>query len=317
MRAFIKPISSIKAGTSLFVAFVCLVAIELTEHTLGLDVAKHVILGEWKGSWGDSQEKGTIRFIVYGNGEVKGSVHNDNYNLDGIWKGKMDDPHGSASLHEFTYWFGEEKDTEKYRGHGKVAINPSGHLVGIVDLFRENGSSLGTIALDLEPVTQGVIISISSKEDSYCNREFGFAVKVPRNWLLYTEIVEKDQTTISFGLPKIWSDIEKQEIENDISIRACRREAIQSVEDLVELDVKRTKDILTSKRDVPTTFGKAFIQQTVINGLPYKSWETYHFTNNVGYVISFTATEGTFEQNVSKYESFLKSIVFEAPEKKK
>jgi hypothetical protein len=55
---------------------------------------------------------------------------------------------------------------------------------------------------------------------------------------------------------------------------------------------------------------RAYIVNSKIRGLDYKSKLYFVYRNGFGYVINFTATPGTFDKNILKFEEFYKSIMF-------
>ncbi|MGZ3767583.1 MAG: hypothetical protein ACXVA2_23165, partial [Mucilaginibacter sp.] len=50
---------------------------------------------------------------------------------------------------------------------------------------------------------------------------------------------------------------------------------------------------------------------STINGLKYKGKSYFEFKNNIGYVINFTATPGTFDKNLTVFEKFYLNIRFQ------
>lgn len=59
--------------------------------------------------------------------------------------------------------------------------------------------------------------------------------------------------------------------------------------------------------------GKEFIIVTKIKGLEYKRKSTILYINDCGYIVAFTATHGTFDQNIEKYRNFIDRITFFQP----
>lgn len=154
--------------------------------------------------------------------------------------------------------------------------------------------------------------ALPASGSTYAKPEFGFVAQVPDGWQIYAERENDDQFIVSFGLPSVWSEVEQQDIENAVSVTAYRRDTLDELSDLVEFETQRVADILVSREEVPAEIGRAFIVVTNIRGLQYKTLTTCHFANGVGYVIAFTATEGTYDLNVDKYRRFLKDLSFES-----
>ena len=145
---------------------------------------------------------------------------------------------------------------------------------------------------------------------TYSKPEFGFVAAISDDWRIHAERKEEKKFIVSFGLPAVWSDLEKQNIENAVSVTVYRDSEIDSLTEVVELEAKRVADILVSRQEVPSNLGKRFVEVTRIRGLEYKSLTTCHFANGLGYVIAFTATRGTYDTNIGKFLSFLAALSF-------
>ena len=152
----------------------------------------------------------------------------------------------------------------------------------------------------------------STKDNQYTNKEYGFCVSVPTDWILYRQGkgLNPERWIIDWGLPKIWSTNENALIENSISISVLKQK-IFSIDELIQIEHQRVKDILVSqeKNDLPNG-NKSIITITKINGLLYKSRVDFFLSNNKGYIINFTATKGTYKINLLKFEIFVKSLSF-------
>lgn len=167
------------------------------------------------------------------------------------------------------------------------------------------------------PATVGIVLllcgaSCCASAADFVRPRFGFVAHAPDDWKVFGERERPGQMLLDFGLPKIWSEVEKQDIENSVFILA-RRDA-RSLEDLISDEDERVANIRLSKEAVPVKTGKAFVVVTKTDGLEYKTLSTYRFENGVGYVIGFTATQGTFERNLPKYQAFVEKLEFVAPE---
>ncbi len=152
----------------------------------------------------------------------------------------------------------------------------------------------------------------TAKADQYTNKEYGFSVSVPADWILYRQGkgLNPERWIINWGLPKIWSSNENAQIENSISISVLKQK-IFSIDELIKIEHQRVKDILVSqkKNDLPNG-NKSIVTITKINGLLYKSKTTFFLSNNKGYIINFTATKGTYKINLPRFEIFVKSLTF-------
>lgn len=160
------------------------------------------------------------------------------------------------------------------------------------------------------------VVSSDNPRAVYENELFGFRVEESPDWKLYGE--EKynrklGRAIVDYGLPLVWSELEQQHIENAVSIRAYIRPDIRNLDQMVAFEKRRISDILVSIEEVPSVEGKAFITVTKIKGLEYKSKSTILYLNDCGYVVAFTATHGTFDQNMEKYRNFIDRITFFQP----
>jgi len=144
----------------------------------------------------------------------------------------------------------------------------------------------------------------------------GYRVVVPLDWSIHAEYDDDTVSRVSFGLPPIWSDLEQQEIENAIAVIAHRRSDLSSVQDVVDLERLRHQHILISSTDVDLQFGRAQRMITEIRGLQYISLVVCRLENGVGYVFSFTATEGTYDRNRERFIEFLSMVEFFPPDPK-
>ena len=168
-----------------------------------------------------------------------------------------------------------------------------------------------TIAVSLSP---RVPMAAQEQAAQYVAPAFGYCVHVPPNWRIHNEYDDDTVAIISFGLPPMWSELEQQEIENAIAVFARKRSNVLSVQDVIDLDLKRVADILISSTEVDLEFGKAQRLITRIDGHTYMSLAAYRFENGVGYAFSFTATEGTYNRNRERFIEFLSTVEFFAPD---
>lgn len=166
-------------------------------------------------------------------------------------------------------------------------------------------------------VTILILISITSfGQNLYQNELYGFSCKVPTDWSIYSEMKNdkiNQNSIIDWGLPKVYSELEKTTIENAVTITAYKRSEINSIEKLITLEFKRMKNNLIEKNIVEGTKNITYNVLTKINGLFYKSQIVFIFENNIGYILNFTATKGTFDININKFLDFQKEITFNIP----
>lgn len=153
-----------------------------------------------------------------------------------------------------------------------------------------------------------ITISTLFGQSKFQNDLYGFGGQVPDDWHVYGEL--KDDFTnkraiIDWGLPKVYSELEKTSIENSVSITAYKRPSLKTIDDLTKFEFGRVANVLVSKELIDST---SYIVFTVRNGLKFKSKLTFVFKNEVGYVLNFTATPGTYDINLSKFDNFVKSL---------
>ncbi len=157
-------------------------------------------------------------------------------------------------------------------------------------------------------------------QTEYQNDKYGFGGQVPGDWHVYAVIKDdpaNKRAIIDWGLPKVYSELEKTSIENAVSITAYKRPSIKSIGDLTKLEFNRIGHILESKEQIDSIPYEAYIVITIRNGLRYKSKVAFVFKNGIGYVLSFTATPGTYDINLSKFDSFVKDIRWFEPKEDK
>lgn len=150
----------------------------------------------------------------------------------------------------------------------------------------------------------------------YQNELYGYSCKVPTDWTVYSEMKNdkiNQNSIIDWGLPKVYSELEKTKIENAVTITAYKRNELNSIEKLITLEFNRMKNYLIEKSKLERTKNITYNVLTKINGLIYKSQLTFFFENNIGYILNFTATQGTFDININKFIEFQKGITFFTP----
>ncbi len=153
-------------------------------------------------------------------------------------------------------------------------------------------------------------------QSKFQNDKYGFSGQVPADWRIYAEIKDNPSSksaVIDWALPRVYSELERTYIENAVSITAYRRPDIKSIGDLIKLELERVSHILVSKELIDSSTYTSYILITSRIGLKYKTKVTFIFKNNIGFVLAFTATPGTYDINLSKFDSFVKDIQFTEP----
>ena len=111
----------------------------------------------------------------------------------------------------------------------------------------------------------------------------------------------------------MWSEIEKQSIENAISVYAKEREAIETLgmaveEFLARIPSAKSSDPIKSEDVDPHRIKFTYEQSD--SGLTYKKQSVIVFHNGISYQIDFTATPGTFDKNLPVFTAFCDAIEF-------
>jgi hypothetical protein len=103
-------------------------------------------------------------------------------------------------------------------------------------------------------------------QSKYQNEKYGYSGQVPNDWTIYAEIkddTENNSSIIDWGLPKVYSKLEKASIENAISITAYKRNDIKNIDDLMKFEFNRVGSRLVSKEAVEETPYKSFVLLTL------------------------------------------------------
>ena len=148
---------------------------------------------------------------------------------------------------------------------------------------------------------------------AYEREHWGFTLAVPESWNVYLEADVPEEFRVSFGMPKTWCEEAKTHIENAVSVSVYGSETVKTVDDVVRLERARIADILLGRKEVASENGVVFDSRTRINRLEYVSRTVCRYANGLGYVICFTATDGTFSHNLPAFEEFVTSVSFEQP----
>ncbi len=144
----------------------------------------------------------------------------------------------------------------------------------------------------------------------YRNEIYHFSVFIPTNWKLYGQIKNdtvNHKAIADWGLPKVYSELEKTEIENSISITAYNQTKITSIESLIASEYFRINPAETAL-EVDKSNPNSRIIYTTKNGLEFKGKSYYIYKNGIGYVVTFMATPGTYDKNIQIFEEFYNNI---------
>ena len=162
---------------------------------------------------------------------------------------------------------------------------------------------IGLLLLTLYPC---MLIGQNDSLINYSNKFHKYQVEIPNDWSIYYE--NKNDTIqkisiIAWGLPKTYDSILNQEVENSISIKTYNRPSIKSISDLTINERLRTDPTKTSL--VWDSDGAGFQRVYFTNdGVDYFGKIYYKFQNGIGYVITFMATEDTYDKNVGEFDLF-------------
>jgi len=145
------------------------------------------------------------------------------------------------------------------------------------------------------------------------NTRFKFQALIPDDWKLHQEIKTDSLnfTIAGWGLPKVYTEMDKHEVENAVSITAVEHNRIKNLDDLVTAEFNRVKNMATilNQVKIDSVENTAYITNTLIKNISYVSQQYFIFKNGIGYIITFTATPGTFNINLPKFEEFYKTVV--------
>jgi hypothetical protein len=140
----------------------------------------------------------------------------------------------------------------------------------------------------------------------------GFSAQIPTDWQFHRSgrPPGTGRFVYQYGLPKTWSEVEKQEIENSVAITIYDGD-FESLKAVQELEDARTADItLTTKVVLSSDDSLLRERKSLIGGLEYRVREKLVVHNKRGYVLSFTATPGTYDKNLHRFMEFTDSFRF-------
>lgn len=152
----------------------------------------------------------------------------------------------------------------------------------------------------------------NSDKNTYKNKKYRFSVSVPDNWKLYGQIKDDPKQNMAiadWGLPSIYSEIEKTDIENSVSITAYNKTNIRSVKELIAAEYFKRNPIETAL-ELDSTCNDCRIIYYTQKGLKFKGKSYFVYKNEIGYVITFMATPGTYDKNLKSFEDFYLNIKF-------
>lgn len=148
---------------------------------------------------------------------------------------------------------------------------------------------------------------------NYVNEVYRFSATIPDTWKLYGQIKNdtlRHMAIADWGLPKIYSDLEKTEIENSISITAYQKPDISSVDKLILAEYLKINPAETALEVDKSNPNARMIYTTTPTGLKFQGKSYYVFKNGIGYVITFMATPGTYDKNIKVFEEFYTNVKY-------
>jgi len=114
-------------------------------------------------------------------------------------------------------------------------------------------------------------------------------------------------------MPKLYSEMEKEEIENSVSITAIKSSSIKDAAELAEKEYKRVSAFAmkVDRTKINSTEDVCFITSSIIKFRSYVSKQYFFYKKGTGYILTFTATPGTYTENEPKFDEFFKSVKFD------
>lgn len=155
----------------------------------------------------------------------------------------------------------------------------------------------------------------SQGQNTYKNEKFNFQADIPDDWTIYpgTPKPTENYMIIAWGMPKLYSEMEKEEIENSVSITCIKSPSIKDAEDLAEKDFKRVSGFAmkVNRQKDESSEHLAYYTSSIIKLKSYVTKQYFFHKNGIGYIVNFTATPGTFTTNQPKFEEFFKTFKIE------
>ncbi|MGA6120321.1 PsbP-related protein [Sphingobacterium sp. UDSM-2020] len=159
------------------------------------------------------------------------------------------------------------------------------------------------------------ICNVALCQEIYKNKEFGFEAEIPKDWSVYKETPppSSNYMIIAWGMPKLYSEMEKEEIENSVSITAIKSSSIKDAAELAEKEYKRVSGFAmkVDRTKINSTEDVCFITSSIIKFRSYVSKQYFFYKKGTGYILTFTATPGTYTENEPKFDEFFKSVKFD------
>lgn len=143
---------------------------------------------------------------------------------------------------------------------------------------------------------------------TYANEVYRFNATIPDNWHLYGQIKNdtlKKMAIVDWGLPKIYSELEKTEIENSISIKAYHKPDISSVHKLITAEYLRVNPIQTAMEIDKSNPDARLIYTTMPNGLKYQGKSYFVYKMELGMLLILWRPLGLTTRILSCLKNFI------------
>ncbi|MGD8453077.1 MAG: hypothetical protein PVJ57_14760 [Phycisphaerae bacterium] len=158
----------------------------------------------------------------------------------------------------------------------------------------------------------------SAQTKTYENESYGFRLVVPADWDVGAEpkglLPQGQSEGIVFTLPPVWSELENASIRNAVSVKAIRLSASSTAEDFAMTYAQSDSDGRISSQSVEGFARPAYVEEVNWRGLTYKRRLEFEIREGIGYVLEFTATPGTYDQNYSKFRPVADNAEFFPPQ---
>jgi len=149
------------------------------------------------------------------------------------------------------------------------------------------------------------------------NKRYGFRVVVPADWKVAVEpkglLPQGESEGVVFELPPVWSALENTSIRNAVSVKAIRPFAASTAVEFAAGYSLVESDGRISSQPVEGFARPAYVEEVNWRGLTYKRRLEFEIQHGIVYVLEFTATPGTFDQNYSKFRQVADTVEFFAP----
>ena len=152
---------------------------------------------------------------------------------------------------------------------------------------------------------------------SYANTRYGFRLSVPDDWEFAREgraiLPLGPSEAAVFALPAVWSELEGTDIRNAVSVKAIALLEACDVEEFADKYALSESNGRVSIEPVAGFARPAYVEVVEWRGLTYKRRLEFERRHGIGYVIEFTATPGTFDQNYPRFRSVADQVEFMPP----